>query len=176
MVAMPKQVGLIADIADLAAGGAITLTAATTSEQYRALSIAQTTAGQAVTIPDPTDTSVKMAIDIHNTGSAAFTMYGRTVDPNTFARFAWDGTQWTRAVDDAGSFDITETLTPSAQNTVPNLANGVAAGSTPKVYINCVRAVVGVAVSAAGAITITPALLTYNVETSDTVTVDYTPA
>lgn len=174
---MPKQNGLTADIADLPTGGEITLPAGTVAEQYRGLNIAQTTAGQVVTIPDPSNASVtNTPIILMNTGSSAFVAYGRTVSPGTLAIYAWNGTAYARSVDEVGAVETQETLTPTGLNAVPDLAAGVAAGTVARLHINGQREVTGVAVSAAGVITLTPATIGYDVDGTDEIVVDYTPA
>ena len=170
---VPKQVGLVEAVADLATGGAVTLATAARTEQLRAMTIAQTTAGQSVTLPDPTDTSVIFSLDVINIGSAAFTMYGVTVSANAKARFAWTGTAFVPDVAPTATGSTVETLTPTADNTVPNVATAPKAGTSQTFFVNGALVPAGITMDAAGAVTIVPATVGYNVSVTDTVTVIY---
>ena len=64
-------------LGNLASGGSIG-TAAATVDQYQGCSIAQSTGGQAITIPAPTGNTPK-SFYVVNTGSVSFTLLGQTV-------------------------------------------------------------------------------------------------
>lgn len=172
MSVAPKQVGLVSAITDLATGGAIALGAGLRIEQHRALTINQTTAAQTATLPAPTDSTVIFALQVTNIGTAALTMYGTTLTSHTSATFYWDGTQWTTVVA-ASSMPTIQTLTPTAQNTIPNVTTAPRAGSPAQFFVNGDFVASGLAMSAAGAITATAATVGYNIETTDRVTVVY---
>ena len=76
--------------------------AATTVDIYTYVSVAQTTASQTITIPNPTASTVygKM-LYLSNIGSASFTLLGTTVSPGTTATLVWananGGAAWTFA-------------------------------------------------------------------------------
>lgn len=89
-----KQVGGVLNVPDQATGGAITLHANNSIEQFRAVVITQTTAGQTLTLPDPKDTSIIFSVDLHNKGSASFTLLGQTIAAGSIVRPSWNGTAW----------------------------------------------------------------------------------
>lgn len=169
----PKQYGLVELVGDMATGGPVVLANATNSEQLRAVVISQTTAGQTITLPNPLDTSVVMSIDVHNDGSAAFTMYGVTLTTDAMARFGWNGAMWVPDVAPTAGGPTREILTATAQNVLPSLAVAPIAGTVVKFYINGKHEVAGISSSAAGVITVVPATLGYNIETVDEVVVEY---
>ena len=67
-------------------------TAATTVDIYTNFTIAQTTAGQTLTIPSPTSTTTGRLIYITNIGSAGYTMAGAVVSPGVTMQFVWNST------------------------------------------------------------------------------------
>lgn len=172
-VTAPKQVGLQATIADIAAGGAVALPAGTVIDQYRVLVISQTTAGQAITLPSPDDTSILYGIDVMNSGTASFTMFGVTITAQGKARFGWDGDSWSADTAPTQVNVVAESLTPTAQNTIPDLATPPAPGTVTRFYVNGERIDSGITVDASGVITVAPATLGYNIATSDKISVDY---
>jgi fibronectin-binding autotransporter adhesin len=89
-------------LTDFAAGGSIG-TAATTVDIYTAINIAQTTAGQTVTLPNPTSTTAGRILYISNTGSASFTLLGSPLKPTATATLFWNGTTWTFSGTDGAS-------------------------------------------------------------------------
>jgi len=92
----PKQVGKAALIDNLDAGGVISV--AGNIEQYRALSVSQTTAAQSLELPNPADTSLLVGIDVINSGSVSFELSGVEVQPGQFLRNMWNGLEWIPAV------------------------------------------------------------------------------
>lgn len=173
MTVAPKQIGLAISRSDMPTGGSIVLLPDTRSEQYRAFSISQTTAGQSITIPDPTDASVVFSLDVYNTGSASFAIYGVTLTAGSFARFGWNGDSWAPDVAPTSTGTVVENLTPSAQNTVPDVASAPAAGTSAIFFVNGVLVPDGISMNAAGEITVSPATVGYNIEVVDVVTVVY---
>lgn len=87
----PKQLGRVELISDMATGGTL---AVTRIEQYRAVQIAQSTAGQVLTLPAPIDTGVRFGLDVANTGTVSFEMGSRTVGAGSVMRFYWTGSAW----------------------------------------------------------------------------------
>jgi len=174
----PKQVGLqtSTDIADLPTGGAVVLPGATVIDQYRSVSIAQTTAGQSATLPDPSDTSIKYSLPVFNTGAVDLTMYGVTISAGAMALFGWNGSAWVPDVAPTITSEIEELLTPTGTNVIPDLANSVAAGSLVKIEVNGQGIHAGITVDAAGAFTVVPATVGFNVDVTDEVWVKYTAA
>lgn len=100
----PKQVGKVALVDDLGSGGAISVIG--NIEQYRALSVSQTTAAQSLQLPDPADASVLIGIDVINSGSASFDLYGVELLPAHFARIMWDGAEWIPSAAITGELDM----------------------------------------------------------------------
>ena len=86
----------------------------------RVIVIAQTTAGLTLTLPAPSDASVISGLDVINSGTAAFTMYGETVQPGALIRCAWMGSAW--------ASESGKVLTVPGY-TVGNLPNGQPNGS-----------------------------------------------
>jgi hypothetical protein len=109
-------------IANLATGGNIG-TAAVTVDIASAFELTQTTAGQVVTLPAPTDTVAgdRVILKSAAASTASFTVYGVNVDAGEWVEIFWNGTVWTTAVDDgrnqgarvlvasvpAGNFNVT---------------------------------------------------------------------
>jgi hypothetical protein len=169
----PKQVGLAITQPDMPTGGSIVLLPDTRSEQYRAFSVSQTTAGQSVAIPDPTDASIVFSLDVYNTGSVSFTIYGVTLTAGSFARFGWNGETWAPDVAPTSTGTVVENLTPTAQNTVPDVSSAPAAGTSAIFFVNGVLIPDGISMNVAGEISVSPATIGYNIETVDVVTVVY---
>ena len=66
--------------------------AASTVDIYTNITIAQTTAGQTLTIPAPTTSTSGRVIYITNIGSAGYTMAGAVVSPGVTMQFVWNNT------------------------------------------------------------------------------------
>lgn len=77
------------NIANLPTGGSIGLASATV-DIFEWFNIAQTTAGQTVTFPTPSNTTNQKIVWAANTGTASFTMYGSTLAPKTIAPVKFD--------------------------------------------------------------------------------------
>ena len=86
----------IAALGNFATGGAIG-SAATTVDIKTAFAIAQTTAGQVVTLPNPTDTARSAVALVINTGTAAFKVGDQSVKTDSAVLFVWDGAAWVPA-------------------------------------------------------------------------------
>lgn len=86
------RLGTIA-IADVVAGGAIG-TAANTVDASSSFHVTQTTAGQTLSLPVPTNPSVGQIVAVANLGTASFVMHGMTVEAGTGTLFQYDGTNW----------------------------------------------------------------------------------
>jgi hypothetical protein len=94
-------------LGNFATGGSIG-TAATTVDIYTYISVAQTTAGQTITIPAPTAaTTYGKLLYVSNVGTASFTMLGTTISTGTTATLVWanknGGAAWTFAGADGSS-------------------------------------------------------------------------
>ena len=109
----PKQNGLTEAVADLPAGGAVPLPLSV--ELYRDISVAQSTAGQSVTLPSPDDTSIKWGVTVTNTGTAPFFLYDSIVRPGLHTVLSWDGAAWidsSRRRGDVFDFERPHMMTP----------------------------------------------------------------
>jgi hypothetical protein len=80
-------------LGDFATGGMVG-TASATVDVVPAISIAQTTASQTLTLPAPTDTSHSVATTVTNSGTVPFTMHGVVVDAKSTALYVFFGTAW----------------------------------------------------------------------------------
>jgi hypothetical protein len=82
-------------LANFAAGGSIG-TAPNTVDIASSIFIAQTTAAQTLTIPNPTVVAAGRSLNIVNTGSAAFLLgtVATTIQPGTSLPLVWNGTVW----------------------------------------------------------------------------------
>ena len=80
-------------IADLASGGVIGAAAATV-DMGTMFNVAQTTAGQSITIPSPTNVKPGRTAYLCNTGSASFTTNGATMAAGRCQMFVWTGAAW----------------------------------------------------------------------------------
>lgn len=169
----PKQIGLVEAIVDMATGGEVVLATAVRAEQLRAVVVTQTTADQIITLPAPTDATVVFSVDVMNAGTVAFAMYGVTIGAAQKARFGWNGVAWVVDAAPTSGKPTLEHLVPTADNTVPNLTAAPKAGGPISFHVNGVLVSAGIISDAAGAITITPATLGYNVSVTDVVSVKY---
>ncbi len=91
-----------AAISDVAAGGNIG-TAAATVDVKTTFNVNQTTAGQTLTLPNPTDTTSGRIVYINNVGSVSFTMYGSVIASGQSNAFIWNGSAWVTSVSLSGS-------------------------------------------------------------------------
>jgi hypothetical protein len=80
-------------IANLATGGVIG-TAATTVDVLASFNLSQSTAGQTVTLPSPTDPNGNKVVLLTNVGSASFNTYGAIVQPTQSTQIVWSGASW----------------------------------------------------------------------------------
>lgn len=80
-------------VADLAAGGAIG-TAAATVDRFENYRVKQTTAGQTLSLPNPTQATDGHVVSVLNIGTVPFTMHGAIVDVQSAEIFHWSGTAW----------------------------------------------------------------------------------
>ena len=80
-------------IPNLASGGAIGAAPATV-DNASAFLVNQTTAGQALSLPSPSDPSVVRTAHVVNVGSQAFTVGGVSHAPGAAVQHLWHGTAW----------------------------------------------------------------------------------
>jgi len=168
-----KQVGLVSQIPDLSSGGVIALPVGRRIEQYRALQVQQATAAQTLTLPAPVDVSVVFGLQVSNTGSASFLMYGVTMSGGANGTFYWNGAAWGPDATPMSSGTVVEDLVPTAQNVVPDLSVAPRAGTPIKSFLNGVLSRTGIAVSGAGVVTVDPAVLGMNVDVTDTIAIEF---
>lgn len=106
-------------IGNLASGGAIG-SAAATVDMGTAFTVAQSTAGQTLTLPSPTNVKAGRIAYLINTGSASFTAYGSTVAAGASVVVVWNGSAW------AGY-----SAPPAATATTATNLGGGSAGAVP---------------------------------------------
>lgn len=124
----PKQFGRVEEIADMDTGGTVTL--ASPVETYRSILIEQTTAGQAITLPNPADADVIFSVDVSNIGTASFTLNGATLAPSSSTRISWSGGSWNNSAS-AATLPLTaqgSLITADATNTPIELPVGASDG------------------------------------------------
>lgn len=80
-------------LANFPTGGTIG-TAATTVDVASSFTINQTTAGQAVTLPNPSNAIAGDQISVMNIGTASVTIFGKVITTGQFAEFLWTGTAY----------------------------------------------------------------------------------
>lgn len=98
-----KQLGLIntrtsiapLEIANLATGGVIGI-APNTVDINSIFLINQTTGGQTLILPNPTNTTLGQVVSVISNSTASFIMYGVTIIPTSCQDFLWTGTSWIR--------------------------------------------------------------------------------
>ncbi len=89
-------------IGNLATGGSIG-SAATTVDDYTSFNIAQTTAGQTISLPAPTDATPGRIAYVQNTGTASFTFLSKTVATGVSISTIWNGSGWVVTGDAGGT-------------------------------------------------------------------------
>jgi hypothetical protein len=105
-------------IANVAAGGNIG-TAAATVDISSSFLVSQTTAGQALTLPSPTDALAGDRVILGNVGSASFTVSGMTIAPGNFRVLVWSGAAWLIDADKASTGTVvTVASIPAGLSTV----------------------------------------------------------
>ncbi|MEO7364653.1 MAG: tail fiber domain-containing protein [Candidatus Saccharimonadales bacterium] len=80
-------------LGNFATGGSIG-SAATTVDVSTTFSIAQTTAGQTLTMPVPTTSTAGRLLVINNVGTTSFVMGGNTISAGATSTFEWNGSAW----------------------------------------------------------------------------------
>ena len=89
-------------LGNFATGGVIG-TAAATVDVYSSFTVNQTTAGQSLTLPNPTSATAGRLVFVSNIGSQGFAMYGFSVDPGGNGAFVWNGSAWAITGNNMGS-------------------------------------------------------------------------
>lgn len=92
MTVSPKMVGKVATLSDFAASGV--LTGIGNIELYRLIVIAQATASIALTLPNPSDTSIDFVVTIANDGTASLVVGASSIPPGSACAYAWSGSAW----------------------------------------------------------------------------------
>ena len=113
-------------ISDLPSGGNIG-TAATTVDVKTTFNINQTTAGQTITLPTPTDTTAGRIVYVNNVGSVSFSMHGTTIGSGQSNAFIWNGSNWITSIA-LGSSGVTTVGTIDSQT--KNADGAVISGNT----------------------------------------------
>ncbi|PIZ63653.1 hypothetical protein COY17_00395, partial [Candidatus Saccharibacteria bacterium CG_4_10_14_0_2_um_filter_52_9] len=89
-------------LGNFATGGAIG-TAAATVDVDTSFAIAQTTAGQTLSLPSPTDATAGRIAYVLNTGTTSFTMHSVTIPAGYGQIYIWNGTAWILGASGGGS-------------------------------------------------------------------------
>jgi hypothetical protein len=80
-------------VANLATGGQIG-TAAATVDAKSTIILSQTTANQALTLPNPTNTTAGRLLYVTHNGTVPTTVAGKPISPGETLTFIWDGNTW----------------------------------------------------------------------------------
>ena len=89
---------------NLPSGGTGATGATTTVDKYTSFTINQTTAGQTLNLPTPTDSTAGRVVYVANIGTVAFTMNTVTVANGKAQTYIWNGSFWTATnIDGAGA-------------------------------------------------------------------------
>ena len=97
----------VVTIANLASGGSIG-TAATTVDVASSINVDQTTAGQSLTIPNPTNTAAgKTAFPLFNIGSTSFIVLSTTLQPGSGILVEWTGAAYAVIGTSSGATNVT---------------------------------------------------------------------
>lgn len=83
-------------ISNLPSGGNIG-TAASTVDIYTIFNVNQTSSGQTVTLPNPTNTTAGRMVYVTNVGTTPFTIMGTQLSINSARSAIWNGTTWVLA-------------------------------------------------------------------------------
>jgi hypothetical protein len=102
---LPGLVGTTVTVTDKSAGGSIG-TAATTVDIAAAINVNQTTAGQTLTIPSPTNTTNSTTITFNNIGSTSFTVLSTVVSPGAGIIIDWTGSAWSVIGTSSGATNV----------------------------------------------------------------------
>ncbi|MBV5281098.1 MAG: hypothetical protein JZU53_01555 [Paludibacter sp.] len=105
-------------ITDKPTGGVIG-TATETVDSYTAFNLNQTTAGQTLSLPTPTNTLAGRILQVNNIGTVSVTIGTITIDAQQTTEFVWNGSGW--AVSTAIPQVISGTKTFSAAPSAPSL-------------------------------------------------------
>ncbi len=125
-------------LTDFASGGSIG-SAASTVDIYTAVSIAQTTVGQTLTVPTPTaNTTYGRTLYVSNVGTTGFILLGKALNPGVSATLIWSntngGASWTYAdTDHAGMILVAASNSSAADKAA---ADYVATGTNDHTTIN----------------------------------------
>ena len=121
----PKQIGKTAAVGNSPVGGPFAVIGVI--EQYRAVTINQTTAGQTIALPSPGDLTVLFSLDVFNIGTASFTFYGQVVASSSGIRVGWNGTAYIpEGSASSGTGGYTRVAQPLLNVVAPSTVNGPA--------------------------------------------------
>lgn len=92
-------------VTNKATGGSIG-TAATTVDIASSLNVNQTTAGQTLTLPNPTVTGLSHLIVVNNVGSVSFTVLSTVLAPGAGILVDWTGSAWSVTGTSSGASNV----------------------------------------------------------------------
>jgi len=104
------------NIGNLSTGGNIG-TATATVDAYTTFNVNQTTTGQTLTLPSPTNTTAGRIAYINNVGSVEFTMSNEKVQVGKGRQYIWNGTAWSQVGDATGERMISKIKTANQTKT-----------------------------------------------------------
>lgn len=99
-------VGQVVTVTDKATGGSIG-TAPTTVDIASEININQTTAGQTLTLPTPTNTGSSLRTSVNNVGSTSFTILSTVLQPGTGILVNWTGSAYSVIGTSSGATNVT---------------------------------------------------------------------
>ena len=116
-------------------------TAALTVDVVSSVIITQTTVGQVLSAPPPTDTTAGLFLTVTNNGSSSFSISGTSVIPGSYITIFWNGSFWA-SLSNPSTTGLTQVYVSSF--TVSSLTNQVVplvgnAGTTQNLFVNGVR-------------------------------------
>lgn len=105
-------------LSNFATGGVIGLASATV-DIFEGFDISQTTTSQTLTLPTPTTTTNTKIVYVKNVGTASFTMYNVTIQPNTFLSLIYNTLNgWLAHSGSSGASGTTTLQIPNASELV----------------------------------------------------------
>lgn len=133
------------NITNKATGGSIG-SAASTVDIAGSFNVNQTTAGQTLTVPNPTNATVRKIITVNNTGSTPFTLFGITIAVGAGAIAQWNGTGWSSFSNGSGggaSWNLGGNTVGVAQNfgTIDNFDLPIVTNNTEKMRVSAAGSV-----------------------------------
>lgn len=130
-------------LTNFAANGAIG-TAAATVDAYTSINISQSSAGIALTIPAPTNTSAGRILQVSNTGTSPVTVGPTTIGIAQTAEFVYNGAAWTGSTSGVTTVGATTTAQANGASITGSTLNlSVADGTNPGLVSTIAQSISG---------------------------------